>query len=81
VLDEAEWRVLWMSQEGKRKPLPKAAPSLPWAYEAVAKLGGWLDTKRTGRAGWEAMWDGWFRLQDRVDGYLMAQGQSPRAEM
>lgn len=79
VLEEAEWRVLWMTQQVK--PPPKEAPSLRWAYEAVAKLGGWLDTKRTGRAGWEAMWEGWFRLQDRVDGYLMAQGQSPRAEM
>jgi len=81
VLDEAEWQVLWMTQKGKHKRPPKEAPSLRWAYEAVAKLGGWLDTKRTGRAGWEAMWDGWFRLQDRVDGYLMAQGQPPRAEM
>ncbi len=79
VLDEAEWRVLWMTQQ--RKPPPKEAPSLRWAYEAVAKLGGWIDTKRTGRAGWEAMWHGWFRLQERVDGYLMAQGLSPRAEI
>lgn len=79
VLEEAEWRVLWMTQE--KKPPPKEAPSLRWAYEAVAKLGGWLDTKRTGRAGWQAMWEGWFRLQDRVDGYVMAQGQSPTVEM
>lgn len=76
VLEEAEWRVLWMTQH--RQPPPKEAPSLRWAYEAVAKLGGWLDTKRTGRAGWEAMWEGWFRLQDRVDGYLMAQEASPK---
>jgi hypothetical protein len=79
VLEEAEWQVLWMTQE--KKPPPEQAPSLRWAYEAVAKLGGWLDTKRTGRAGWEAMWEGWFCLQQRVDGYLMAQGQYPRAEL
>lgn len=75
VLDEAEWRVLWMTDKGKAPP--KEAPSLRYAYEALARLGGWLDTKGTGRAGWEAMWHGWFRLQERVDGYLMAQGLSP----
>lgn len=75
VLDETEWQVLWLTDT--TKPLPEEAPSLRWAYEAVAKLGGWLDTKGTGRAGWEAMWHGWFRLQERVDGYLMAQGRSP----
>jgi hypothetical protein len=27
-------------------------------------------TTRLGRAGWEVMWQGWFRLQERVDTYL-----------
>ncbi len=71
VLTEAEWKVLWLTRTRKRPP--KRPPSLKWAYEAIAKLGGWIDTKRTGRASWETVWDGWFRLQDRVDGYLAAQ--------
>lgn len=79
VLEEVEWQVLWLTQE--KRPPPREAPTLRWAYEALAKLGGWLDTKRTGRAGWEAMWEGWHCLQQRVDGYLMAQGRYPRAEM
>jgi len=29
-----------------------------------------MDTKRTGRVGWDALWRGWFRLTDRVDAYL-----------
>lgn len=29
------------------------------------------DSKRTGRPGWVVMWDGWFRLQDMVEGYLV----------
>ena len=71
VLDEVEWKLLWLSE--KRSPPPPQAPSLRWAYEAIAKLGGWLDTKGTGRASWEVMWHGWFRLQERVDAYLVAR--------
>lgn len=74
VLSDAEWKVLWLTRS-RRRP-PKQPPSLKWAYEAIAKLGGWIDTKRTGRASWNTVWDGWFRLQDRVDGYLAAQSIS-----
>jgi hypothetical protein len=38
-----------------------------WAYRAIAKLGGWLNTKRTGRPSWKTLWDGWARLQERVE--------------
>jgi len=71
VLDTVEWHVLWVTQ--KRSRPPQAVPSLRWAYESVAKLGGWLNTKRTGRAGWEVIWQGWFRLQERVDAYLVTR--------
>ena len=71
VLTDAEWKVLWLTRRRQRPP--KKPPSLKWAYEAIARLGGWTDTKRTGRASWDTVWDGWFRLQDRVDGYLAAQ--------
>jgi hypothetical protein len=71
VLTEAEWKVLWLTRTRQRPP--EQPPSLKWAYEAIARLGGWTDTKRTGRASWDTVWDGWFRLQDRVDGYLAAQ--------
>jgi hypothetical protein len=79
VLDEDEWRVLWLTAEDKR--VPKKPPSLRWAYERVAKLGGFIDTKRTGRAGWETLWAGWFRLQERVCGYRLALGLATDAEM
>ena len=79
VLDDAEWRVLWLTTE--KKPLPKGPPPLRWAYERVAKLGGFIDTKRTGRAGWNAMWTGWFVLQERVRGYRLALGLATDAEM
>jgi hypothetical protein len=65
VLSDNEWKVLWMSATPKQK-LPARAPALRWAYEAIAKLGGFYDSKRTGRASWAAMYEGWKRLQDHV---------------
>jgi hypothetical protein len=69
LLDKDELRILWAKTE--KKPLPKSAPNMAWAYRAVAKLGGWLDTKRTGRAGWDAMTKGWLRLVTMVEGYRL----------
>jgi hypothetical protein len=68
VLSAPEWQVLWITQ-ARRRP-PKRPPSLRWAHDAIARLGGWADTKRTGRVSWQTMWDGWFRLSERVDAYL-----------
>lgn len=70
VLSPIEWKLLWVKQEGKA--LPKKAPDLKWAYLALAKMGRWYDSKRTGRAGWIVMWEGWFKLQDIVEGYHLA---------
>jgi hypothetical protein len=33
---------------------------------AVAKLGGFTDSKRMGIAGCPTLWLGWYRLQERV---------------
>jgi hypothetical protein len=40
---------------------------------AVAKLGGFADTKRTGMARWSTLWIGWEYLQERVQGLIMAK--------
>ncbi|EDH0454456.1 IS4 family transposase, partial [Salmonella enterica subsp. enterica serovar Kentucky] len=69
ILTPTEWKLLWVKLEGK--PLPSQAPTLKWACLKLAKLGRWHDSKRTGRPGWVVMWDGWFRLQDMVEGYLV----------
>lgn len=79
VLSEDEWRVLWATRHGTRPP--DQVPTLRWAYESIAKLGGFMDTKRTGRAGWDTMWDGWFRLQERVIGYRLALGLNASEKM
>jgi hypothetical protein len=72
ILPALHWKLLWLSVD-KRKPLPKTTPSITWAFRALGRLGGWKDTKRTGRVGWEAIWDGWFRLQERLDGHHLAR--------
>lgn len=64
IFTEDEWRCLYVLRT-KKKP-PNKAPTLKWAFDAIAKLGGFLDTKRTGRPGWETLWNGWLRLQDMV---------------
>jgi hypothetical protein len=72
VLPDLHWQLLWRSVD-KRKPVPKDCPSVAWAFRALGRLGGWKDTKRTGRVGWEAVWDGWFRLHERLDGHYLAR--------
>lgn len=47
-----EWKLLWSKTETKKAP--NTTPSLYWAYYALAKLGGWHDSKQTGVVGWEA---------------------------
>ena len=69
-LETQEWQVLWMAD--KKKALPPKIPSVIWAYEAIARLGGWSDSKRTGVVGWTTLWQGWYRLQDKVDGMRIA---------
>ena len=71
VLTHEEWRVLWLAKE--RRSLPAAVPTIHWACLAVARLGGFADTKRTGRPGWDTLWHGWARLQQYIQGYRQAQ--------
>lgn len=71
LLSEIEWKVLWMTVE--KKELPAQIPNAAWAFKAIAKLGGWTNSKRTGRAAWSTIWDGWFKLNERIEGFLIAQ--------
>jgi hypothetical protein len=70
VLEPLQWKVLWAVVE--HKPLPKQVPPLQWAYYALARLAGWVDTKGTGRVGWATLWRGWFKLQERMEGFYAA---------
>ena len=70
VLTLEEWHVLWLT--GEQRARPDQAPSLHWACLAIARLGGFANTQRTGRPGWDALWKGWARLQERIQGYRLA---------
>lgn len=71
ALTSEEWQVLWLTRE--RCAPPSQVPSLHWACLAIAKLGGFANTKRTGRPGWDALWKGWARLQEQIQGYRLAR--------
>ncbi|XEI31277.1 IS4 family transposase [Aeromonas veronii] len=71
VIGPTGWKLLWRKVE--KTPLPTKVPDMRWAYRSLAKLGGWKDTKRTGRASIAALWEGWFRLQTLLEGYELAQ--------
>lgn len=72
MLSPLAWKLLWLKLE-KNKKLPKKTPTADWAYQNVAILGGWTDSKRTGVAGWVTLWEGWLKLQDMIEGYHLAQ--------
>lgn len=70
LLTPLEWKLLWKKRE--KKKLPKQVPSLRWACLGIGRLGGRNDSKRNGRVGWEALWEGWFKLQTILKGYELA---------
>lgn len=49
--------------------LPFSPADMGWAYTNLAKLGGWKDTKRTGRDSIKVLWEGWFKLKTILEGY------------
>jgi hypothetical protein len=70
VLSPTSWKLLWLKRE--KMALPAAPPDMGWAYRSLAVLGGWKDTKRTGRASISVLWQGWFKLQTILEGYELA---------
>lgn len=72
ILEPDEWQCLWASVCAKI-PLPSAPPHLAWAWRSIARLGGFMDTKRTGRPGWDTVWRGWQTLQERLIGWRLAR--------
>ena len=72
ILTRDEWHCLWATVEFDKR-LPRKPPTVQWSLHAIAKLAGWRDTKRTGRWGWETLWKGWARLEERVTGWELAR--------
>jgi len=67
------WKILWKATT-KKAAFPAEPPSVHWAYYAIAKLGRWQDSKRTGRVGMKAFWRGWMELMKLVESYEMFKG-------
>lgn len=78
ILTTTEWGVLFMAIH--KKAPPAQPPSAEWAYRAIAKLGGWMNTQRTGRPRWQAIWCGMFRLAERVDAHVLALDLCKRSD-
>ncbi len=72
VLTQDECQLLNYLDKGKRKRKEREG-SLQWAYMAIARLGGFMDSKRTGIAGWSSLWEGWQTLQSKLDGFIAAK--------
>ena len=75
LLSPKAWKLLWLKRI--KTPLPETAPNMSWAYQELAKLGGWKDTKRTGRASVKVLWQGWLKLQAILEGYDLAKSLEP----
>ena len=71
VLSTKAWKLLWL--KSVKTNLPTTTPNMLWAYQELAKLGGWKDTKRTGRASVKVLWQGWLKLQAILEGYELAK--------
>lgn len=71
MLSPDEWHCLHMiAKPGTR--MPKRPPSARWALQSIARLGGWYDTKKTGRIGWQTLWHGWELFQEQLKGWRLA---------
>lgn len=70
ILSQSAWQMLWLSTMTKSPP--QTSPDIAWAYTALAKLGGFYDSKRTGRPGWSTIWKGWQRLSERTQALELA---------
>lgn len=73
-LSELQWKILFKARH-KQTPLPNTPPDIKWAYQALGKLAGWNDSKRSGRVGWKTLWKGWEKLETLVSGYQLFQDE------
>ena len=80
VLEDDEWKVL-MQHYKPRAHKGKEAPNMKWAYQSLAKLGGFNDTKRTGMVSWATLWEGWDELQAQVKGFRVARRMFEAGEL
>ena len=64
VLEEDEWKALFVVGARRAVPVPEKAPTVGEAVRRVAMLGGFLGRKGDGEPGIQALWTGFRRLMD-----------------
>lgn len=64
VLEDEEWKALYIVGSAKPRTLPKKPPSVREAVRMLAMLGGFLGRKGDGDPGVQSMWTGFRRLMD-----------------
>jgi Transposase DNA-binding/Transposase Tn5 dimerisation domain len=72
VFASHEWQALYCAVYRTRQ-VPAEAPTLREAVRLVARLGGFLARKGDGEPGVKTIWRGLIRLEDIVDGWLLAR--------
>lgn len=76
VLDDEELSCLQaiVSDKPSGKNLKQSVPTTAKeVLVAIAKIGGWRDTKNTGRIGWQALWEGWCCFRESLRGWRAAR--------
>lgn len=71
VMPKSYWQCLHASVAPKKK-MPSKPPTVLWAATAVAKLAGWIETKKGMPPGHLTLWKGWVELENRVEGWEAA---------
>lgn len=71
-ISQEEWECL-QANAYPGKAIFNDMPSEKQLYQALAKLGGFLDTKRTGMAGWQTLWKGYYRFHERLGAWKLAK--------
>lgn len=64
VLEDDEWKALFVVGSKRPRPLPEQVPSVREAVRMVAALGGFLGRKGDKEPGIQAIWTGFRRLMD-----------------
>jgi hypothetical protein len=64
VLEDDEWKALYVVGSTKPRPVPEKPPTVRDAVRMVAMLGGFQGRKRDGEPGVQSLWTGFRRLMD-----------------
>lgn len=64
VLDEEEWKTLYVVGSARPQPLPQTTPTVREAVRRIAMLGGFQGRKGDGEPGVQSIWTGFRRLME-----------------